>query len=361
MPERLVLQFAGDISLNQDLGEPATRPVLERSLDRLSRRLGPCDLRIANWESPLADGEGFNPLTNPQVWTTLEAAEAVAAFDLDVALLANNHSYDRLEGGFERTVGFLDRHGVMTLGAGRDESEARRPLIVERRGIRIGLLNYVGDETHPLIPKGAGGSVNRLDPGRMLVDVAALAREADVVVVNLHWGEVFTRFPALSQRRLARRAVEAGATVVVGHHAHRLQGFERWRQGCIFYSLGNFAFGRVDGRPWPVVSRRSGVAECVVSSDGVGAARIVPLLQTGARVELDDRAYRRRLQRALNVPLGWPDGVYRMIRKAELLYQWGPGAVARFLARSGGLRNAARRLSWNHVRAAVMVLAKGAN
>ena len=79
----------------------------------------------------------------------------------------------------------------------------------------------------------------------LALDVEQSAARADYVVVMLHAGTEYVAAPSCRQREFARSAIEAGADVVIGHHSHVLQPWERYRGGLILYSLGNFVFD-----PW---------------------------------------------------------------------------------------------------------------
>ncbi len=355
----MTLQFVGDISLNGLFCDPQYHPALTGNMAEVASHLGECALRVGNWESPLWGDGGMNVLKQPRVCTTADAATCILPLRLDVGLMANNHAYDCLEQGFGNTVRFFEEHGLGFLGASVSAAAAQRPLVLSRQGLTFGLLNYVGRETNPCIPDRAGVHVNFLDEERAVAEVRELAARVDIVVVNLHWGTEFVRYPHTAQRRLARRLVEAGARVVAGHHSHCLQGYERWENGCIFYSLGNFLFGGLNGResrPWPRISRQTGVGICEVSRTGVERVAVVPLLQEGHVLRRDDTGRRRRMQERLNRPLGWPESRYRRLWRRELVRQWALGAPVRFIGRSGGLLQAFRRFRWQHVIAAATVL-----
>jgi poly-gamma-glutamate synthesis protein (capsule biosynthesis protein) len=73
--------------------------------------------------------------------------------------------------------------------------------------------------------------------------VAAARQKADIVVVSFHWGQEGKTELRDYQTQLAHAAIDAGASAVLGHHPHILQAVERYQDGVILYSLGNFAFG----------------------------------------------------------------------------------------------------------------------
>ena len=103
-------------------------------------------------------------------------------------------------------------------------------------------------------------------------DVAKAKQQADVVVVSFHWGRESTTELRYYQPQLGHVAIDAGAALVLGHHPHILQGVERYKDGLIFYSLGNFAFGSYSQR-----ARRSAIAEITLRDKRLLQARLLPL------------------------------------------------------------------------------------
>lgn len=346
------LQFVGDISLNGLFCDPQYQVDLAKNMEELSKSLSEPDLCVGNWESQIWGDGGVNLQKEPRLCTTVDAAKCILPLGLDVALLANNHAYDCLEKGFENTVRFLEENNINHLGAGSNKAEAREPLILMRNELKLGLLNYVGSETNPSIPPDAGVFLNVIDEDRLLTEVADLATDVDIVVLNLHWGTELVRYPSLEQRRLARLAIESGAKVVACHHSHCLQGHEKWKEGHIFYSLGNFLFGGMRGRESQRRSkfcRRTAIATCVVSKRGVQKVYLRYLVQNGHILEWDNSHSRERKQNRLNRRLKLTDAKYKRLCQREVLLQWVIMAPLRFISTSGGLIKALRRLRWKHV------------
>lgn len=319
----VIVQCVGDIALNGGYCEPQKQKSLSECLAQLAADLGPCDLRVGNWESPLWGDGGVNVLKSPRLCTTRDAAESILPFGLDVALLANNHAYDCLEKGFENTVRFFDENGIRWLGAGRSPEEASRPLILERGGCRLALLNCVALDTHPSIPPNAGVYVNVFDEARVLADVGAMKEQVDHVLLFLHWGRDWTSYPTLAQRRFARNAIEAGVTLVVGHHAHFLQGHEAWRNGYVFYGLGNFLFDRIaPDHPLPDAASLTAVATCDLRANGVVTGALTSLRLRSLLLEPDNRRIRSRTEARLNSALSLPDERYAsVLRREQIRYR----------------------------------------
>jgi poly-gamma-glutamate synthesis protein (capsule biosynthesis protein) len=192
---------------------------------------------------------------------------ALAHAGFHVATLAGNHIFDRGPEGISDTVEALAALGIASCGAGLELASARAPVVLERNGLRIGILSYNcvgpqqswagqskagcayvrvidrnGDDCNG--PGAAAFKDSKVDPASlaaMQADIAALRARSDLLIVALHKGIVHT--PAVLadyERPLAHAAVDAGASIVVGHHAHILRGIELYRGCPIFHGLGNF-------------------------------------------------------------------------------------------------------------------------
>jgi poly-gamma-glutamate synthesis protein (capsule biosynthesis protein) len=188
--------------------------------------------------------------------------DALARAGMGAVTLAGNHIADCGAEGIADTVERLDRLGIAHTGAGMDLREAGRVARIERHGHRIALLSYncVGPEAGWAGTARAGCNFLRMQSGderpvtptsplvapapealaRLREDVAAARTGTDLLVVALHKGIVHT--PAVLapyERPLAEAALDAGADVVVGHHAHILRGVERNAGRALFHGLGN--------------------------------------------------------------------------------------------------------------------------
>ena len=102
----VIVQWLGDISLNEQFCNPQYHESIRESMARLGREAGPYDLRVGNFEAPIWGDGGVNQLKIPRLCTTEEAAKCILLLKLDVVFLGNNHIYDCLEKGFENTKTF---------------------------------------------------------------------------------------------------------------------------------------------------------------------------------------------------------------------------------------------------------------
>jgi poly-gamma-glutamate capsule biosynthesis protein CapA/YwtB (metallophosphatase superfamily) len=187
---------------------------------------------------------------------------AVRRAGFHAVTLAGNHIADCGAEGIADTVGALDESGIAHCGAGADLESARRPCFVEIGGTRLALLSFncVGPEEawatptragcayvridtadgSPINPRAALISPNEASLAAMAEDIRAARASAGLVAVSLHKGIVHTPATlAPYERAVAHAAIDAGADVVVGHHAHILRGIELYRGKPIFHGLGN--------------------------------------------------------------------------------------------------------------------------
>jgi poly-gamma-glutamate synthesis protein (capsule biosynthesis protein) len=184
-----------------------------------------------------------------------------------IVTLAGNHMFDAGPDGIEDTIAALREMGLETTGAGMNLAEARKPAILKRRGFRVGALGYncVGPKDSWADEKKAGCAyvqvithyeLDHATPGgppkiftfaepesadAMLADIEKLRQEVDVLIVALHKG--IGHIPAvlaMYERPLAKAAIDAGADIVVSHHAHILRGIEVYKGRPIYHGLGNF-------------------------------------------------------------------------------------------------------------------------
>jgi len=141
---------------------------------------------------------------------------------------------------------------IRPFGAGRP-TEASRPAILERDGVRFAFLGFNAIGETPRAEGASPGALSvrmpprtgplvRADLDRVLVAVRRAEREADVVVVLPHWGTQYTHTPEPVQRQVGRALVQAGADLVVGGHPHWVQGIDLVRGVPVLHSLGNYVF-----------------------------------------------------------------------------------------------------------------------
>jgi poly-gamma-glutamate synthesis protein (capsule biosynthesis protein) len=250
----LRILLLGDIIL--DVPEP------DHWFSGLAPMLNAADLAIGHLEVPHTRRGAEMQGDVPAPGADPAHLSALARAGIGAVSLAGNHMADQGADGIADTIATLDGLGIAHAGAGPDLATARRPALMTRHGRGIALLSYncVGPESAWAGPSHAGtayikvraadGGASRpqadlieADPQSLadMADDIALARtRAGLVIVALHKG--ITHRPALLapyERPVARAAIDAGADIVVGHHAHIARGIEIYRGKPIYHGLGN--------------------------------------------------------------------------------------------------------------------------
>ncbi len=242
MSEKVVVHAVGDIGLHGSVGKMIRQRGPGYPFELVTPVLDRSDILLGNLEIPFVEG-GSSPVfrdVSPEFRAAPEAAAALSHAGFNVVTLANNHMMDFGAGGLRTTMAALESEGIAYAGAGENIEEARRPVVVERGGMRIGLIARAVGRRHAAGPASPG--VAPLDESEILESVKRLSDENDALVVSLHFGMIYTDYPRIEDRDLARRIIGAGAAAVIGHHPHLIQGIESYSGRVIAYSLGEFIF-----------------------------------------------------------------------------------------------------------------------
>jgi poly-gamma-glutamate capsule biosynthesis protein CapA/YwtB (metallophosphatase superfamily) len=265
------LVAVGDVMLGRGVGSliAANSPSYPFLLTR--EYTGQADVAFANLECPLTSRGGPQGAiafrARPQV------AEGLSYAGFDVLSLANNHSDDYGEVGLLDTLDRLEEQGIAYLGAGRDQDEAHSAVVMEVQGLRIAFLAYNHIEPRYAVTEEDIGGPIWLEPGVLYEQVRQAHDQADFVAVSFHWGTEYIPVPDDFQREVARRAIEAGADLVLGHHPHVIGGVAFLDEGFVAYSLGNFVFDQ----PWSVETKQGLMLHILIDADGLKQVRLIPV------------------------------------------------------------------------------------
>lgn len=281
----LRLAAVGDVMLGGSAASEMAKLGYAYPFADVSEVLHSAQIVFANLEGPLTD-VGEAELDKRYVFRSPPAkvAPALAAAGINVVSLANNHILDYGVEGLKSTLAALAAAGIRHAGAGFDLQQAREPAIMQAGGHTVALLAYslTFPESFWAGAERAGAAFGHERYVR--ADVARARERADIVVVSFHWGREATTELREYQPRLAHAAIDAGATVVLGHHPHILQGIERYKDGIIFYSLGNFAFGS-----YSRLAQRSVIAELYFEDAKLAQVRLIPLNVNNVEVVFQPR------------------------------------------------------------------------
>ncbi|OZM70873.1 poly-gamma-glutamate biosynthesis protein [Amycolatopsis antarctica] len=198
------------------------------------------DLGLCHLEVPLAEPGG--PYSGyPSFNAPPEVAGALKDTGYDACSTASNHTLDQGEEGVKRTLDGLDAGGLRHTGSARSPEEAATPLLLDAAGTKVGHISFTFGFNGIELPEGKPWMANQLDAEAVLAG-AREARDAgaEVVIASLHWGAEYRAEPTEEQTELANRLLADDAVdLIIGHHAHVVQPFEKIGEKWVAYGLGN--------------------------------------------------------------------------------------------------------------------------
>lgn len=255
----VVVVAVGDVMLSRLVGEKIIAEGDPKvPFSRTEEILEQADITFCNLESPFYDEESLS-----EDWMVFRAdpanVEGLKYAGFDIVSLANNHFGDQGTAGMYFTFSHLKKNEIEYIGAGESESQAREPKIIDRNGVKFAFLGY--NDVRSAIRKGYAATPQKpgiavLTRENLVQDIEIAKKKAHVVIVSIHWGIEYEQTPTERQRMFAHLAVDSGASLVLGHHPHVIQDVEEYKDGYIFYSLGNFVFDQM----WSEETRRGLIA-----------------------------------------------------------------------------------------------------
>jgi poly-gamma-glutamate capsule biosynthesis protein CapA/YwtB (metallophosphatase superfamily) len=241
----------------------------------MRRYLTSADLALANFENPVIRAAVWHP--DATTFTgDLRLLPILNQAGIDGVTLANNHILDAGVPGVRETIVHLEEASIAHAGAGMDLAEAREPMIFDLGQTKIGVLSYQGVPSYDWAwATETSAGTAPIGKEVMKEDVERLRDEVDLVVVMPHWGNEYLATPEPWQVDWAHAAVDAGADLVIGGHAHWPKGIEVYDGDPIFYGVGNFLFDQ----SWSEETSTGIFAEITLYEDRVIQIRPVPFIQ----------------------------------------------------------------------------------
>ena len=207
----------------------------------ISDFLNSADITFGNLETTISDN-GYNVGSIYSFRANPKSVEGLTYAGFDALSVANNHIGDWTQRAMEDTFSILEENNIAVVGGGNNEADAHTARVIEKNGTRFGFLGYTDLGARYTEAVGDEAGIAWLDKDRMVADVAEAKKISDVVIVSVHMGEEYAPRANVRQRDTATAALEAGATLFIGHHPHVVQDSQYDANGYIAYSLGNFIF-----------------------------------------------------------------------------------------------------------------------
>lgn len=275
-PPEVTLAFAGDVHFAGRTLSLLDDP--DSAFGPIAETLSAADLAVVNLETAMTTGGTPEP-KQFHFRAPPSGYRAVKAAGIDAVSLANNHALDYGQAGLADTLRHAAAAGVPVFGAGEDAAAAYAPWVRQVNGLRIAVLGlsqirelsdrWRARDASPGIAM--GHSLRRAAKA-----VRDAKRKADVVVVFPHWGQEGNECPTDRMTRLAKTLADAGATAVIGTHAHLLQGDGWLGNTYVAYGLGNFLWWRDDA-----FSNDTGVLEITLQGAKVERTAFIPARISG--------------------------------------------------------------------------------
>jgi poly-gamma-glutamate capsule biosynthesis protein CapA/YwtB (metallophosphatase superfamily) len=273
-PPKITLAFGGDVHFAERtlalLSSPST------AFGPVADVFKAADVAMVNLESAVTD-RGTPEPKRFHFRAPATAYEAIAAAGIDVVTVANNHGLDYGRVGLQDTIDSAASARMPLVGAGTDASAAYAPWITTVKGVKIAFLgmSQIQELASTWVAKdnraGIAMAYSTATNARAVAAVKAARAQADVVVVYLHWGQEYNKCPTAAMKSLARQLSEAGATMIVGTHAHVMVGDGWLGKTFVSYGLSNFLWWWNDAG-----SNDTGVLRVTLSGSTIAKSEFLP-------------------------------------------------------------------------------------
>jgi len=218
------------------------------------------DLLLGNLEGSLSQ---FSREKELRLCGLPEMAHTLRNIGFDVLSVANNHVLDHGPEIFKETISHCQQAGLMICGLRGNAEYYSQPVIIEKKGLKVGILayNWVSSESvdtaGEYIAQVYDGTVNyswirnsniearnstEIKNKNVIDDIRKIRNHVDVVILMPHWGYEWIIYPPYGLTIEARSFIDAGADLIVGSHPHVPQGIDAYNNKLIIYSLGDFLF-----------------------------------------------------------------------------------------------------------------------
>jgi poly-gamma-glutamate capsule biosynthesis protein CapA/YwtB (metallophosphatase superfamily) len=235
------LMAVGDVMLARGVNNKIKKVGPDYPFEKTQEIISLADIAFCNLECAISSRATGDPYRNI-FCIKPEDAKSLSSAGFDLISLANNHTLDSGKKGLLNTMEFLTQEKIKYVGAGKTKPESTPPTFFEVKGIKIAFLAFSLYPMDWVKFKENDPAIAFYDSSRVKEIITNLKNEVELIVVSLHWGIEYRKSPTSSQIRIAHQLIDAGASLILGHHPHVVQKIEEYKGGVIVYSLGNFVF-----------------------------------------------------------------------------------------------------------------------
>lgn len=242
-PKIFRLLVGGDVMFDWGLRDVMRKQGFFAPVEKLRPLFEEVDFRMVNLETPVSSTNTHIDKVKSYVFNAKpEELKVLKYLYIDLVFLANNHSMDYGKKGLEETLENLQKSEISFIGAGNNLEEAKKPYVLKTQhgNFYIYSRSAIGESRLFANEKKPGAAF--FYP-KELLEAAYSKKKEDIYIASLHWGIEYNPEPTSTQVNQAHALIDAGFKIVVGHHPHIPQGIEKYNDGIVVYSLGNFVFG----------------------------------------------------------------------------------------------------------------------
>jgi len=229
------------------------------------------DVMVANNEFTISDRGAKMPNKYYTFRASPSRLSIYQEMGVDLVTLANNHIYDFGKDAFYDSLDALNQYNIPYIGAGKNIEEAKKPYYFIVNGYKIAFVNATRAEKYILTPEASensGGVLRCYDPTAFIEVIKETKKNSDYVIALVHWGTEDTSKLENVQIDTSKLYIDAGADVIVGTHAHTLQGIDFYNNKAIIYNLGDFIFNNE--------SKDTGIFQLKLTEDGILKYQFIP-------------------------------------------------------------------------------------
>lgn len=225
------------------------------------------DITFGNLEAPIVEScptrsDGMIFCARP------ESIEGLKFAGFDILSLANNHTLNYGQKGLDQTQKFLSSSNILYSPLTSSNNQDNKITKYQVNNTTFGFLSF----DLVTYPQQLTFTHDR-EQMSIIELITSAAKDSDILVVSLHWGNEYQKQPTKSQVELARQIIDNGAKIIIGHHPHVTQPVEKYKDGLIFYSLGNFVFDQ----PWSEETKKGAIAKIVFEGKEIKSYELIPI------------------------------------------------------------------------------------
>lgn len=287
----------GDMMLGRSITNKGSKNNYKNMFSGVSDLWKDSDYVAGNLECVLLDNASDYEKNDKEIHINAETktANVLKENGFTLVSLANNHLADFKAKGVVNTLDTLDKVGLKHVGAGRNLTEAAEYDIQEINGVKIATIAVSDIIPKDFAARDSKAGILTTKTLKYYQAVKDASEKADLVIANIHWGVEYGMTETEAQQQLARNLINWGVDVVIGSHPHVLQPVEKYGDGIIFYSMGNFVFDQGWSR-----TKDSMVLNYYVDEDGNCSFEITPIRIKDGYPEVTNNAFfKKRTYRTL--------------------------------------------------------------